>query len=575
MTPPQNNKRKRSNDKPIGRGKRTKEDLEAAVQDPVQQEASIKAYMFHANKLLHKACKKAKTFELQKLTRKIKTTREPKDNKPVNETILKDLESQLLSLKKLSIDPIPSHLLHSRIPKLPCLRSINFLPSILSSIPTSPSTSTSSSSKETSTTSWIELSGQSVEGKARNRVMANKSLSEGWEEVVRAIRKRMGETVESKTTKSPLESSEKKMKGKGKQEEENEDPTTINTTTAPVEGGGEKRLSKRAERKRKAEETKKNLPKRSMEMSAERKAALEALESQRVRGGEEDGEDGDTEEESEDEGPIAGSEDEELDDEEIERELAAMNEEFSGSEGEWSGSEEDDDEEAGGRGGGGFESEDSISRPTKRSKLSTSTSPPPPTKKSKTREIPTHKPVTSSAFLPTLASGYVSYSDSDGEDAKWVKAAEKESKKGERKNRRGQRARQAIWEKKYGNAAAHVVKASGGKPLPVDKLKKNKKLLKAGVVESVPKSAGKLSNTTTTTEAEKPFNPANAPGGSTNPNAQPIAPRKGGYGSSTTTTSTTTGTTTGEKMHPSWEAKRKQAEALKSTQPQGKKITFD
>jgi hypothetical protein len=134
----------------------------------------------------------------------------------------------------------------------------------------------------------------------------------------------------------------------------------------------------------------------------------------------------------------------------------------------------------------------------------------------------------------------------------------------------------SIWEKKYGQAAAHVVKASGGKPLPVDKLKKNKKLLKAGepVTYSIKSSSNNNTIKTVPTEEDKPFNPANAPGGSANPNAQPIAPRKVGYGQQGQPTSTTT-TATGEKMHPSWEAKRKQAEALKQTQPQGKKITFD
>ncbi|GAA5904630.1 BUD22 family protein [Sporobolomyces salmoneus] len=571
MPPLPNNKRKRTQDKPVGRGggKRSKEDLEAAVQDPVQQEASLKSYMFHANKLLHKACKKAKTFELQKLTRKIKTTREPKDGKPVDEAILADLEAQLVALKALSIDSIPSQLLSTRLPKHPSLRSLSFLPSILASIPSSSNPNDK----------WSEVDGQSSEGKARNRVMANKSLGEGWEEIVRGVRKRLGEVVEppsSSSTKKGVVGGEEKGKEKEKQ------PATegVAEGTLKEEGNGERRLSKRAERAKRAEETKKNLPKRSMEMSEERKAAIEALErsaGRQGRDGDGDGNEGDTEEEeeegSEDEGPVAGSEDEELDDDEIERELAAMNEGLEGSEGEWSGSEDDDE----GGGGGGFESDSSFpavspadDRPTKRSKLSSPSEP--KSKSKKTREIPTHKPVTSSAFLPSLAAGYVSYSDSDGEDAKWVKAAERENKKGERKNRRGQRARQAIWEKKYGSAAAHVVKAQGGKPLPVDKLKKNKKAIKAG--ESVPSKVNNNNKTDSAAVEETPFNPANAPGGSANPNAQPIAPRKGGYGSAATNGTATT-TTTGEKMHPSWEAKRKQAEALKSVQPQGKKITFD
>lgn len=440
--------------------------------------------------MLHKACKKAKTFELQKLTRKIKTTRsvlllslslspsrliqgfpllsrllsiirEPKDNKPVDEAVLKDLESQLIALKvkfhfspstthsthspfslslfsvrvcvsliqALSIDPVPFHILSTRLPKLPCLRSTNFLPSLISSIPTNKNLN------------WKELDGQSPEGKVRNRILANKTLtSEGWEEVVRAIRKRMGETVEPTTTITANTSTNTKATITMKSDDKGKGKETIDEAEKEKEKeerGGEKRLSKRAERARKAEETKKNLPKRTMEMSAERKAALEALE----RGGRMYSEDehDEKDDDDDDEGPIAGSENE-LDDDEIERELAAMNEGLSGSEGDWSGSEDENED--------GFESDSSLPQQPrlKRTRLSSASSPPPPpptTKKSKIREIPTHKPVTSSAFLPSLASGYVSYSDSDGEDAKWVKAAEKESRKGERKNRRGQRARQA------------------------------------------------------------------------------------------------------------------------------------
>ncbi|GAA6058866.1 hypothetical protein JCM10212_002810 [Sporobolomyces blumeae] len=545
MAPPVNNKRKRSADHP-GKGapgKRWKpsngEDGEAL--DPAQREASLKAYMFHANKLLHKACKKSKTFEVQKLTRKIKSTREPKEGK-VDETQAKDLEAQLSVLKALSIDPIPPHLLTSRIPKLPCLRTVEFVSAVLKAVPVS---------------NWTELDGQSVEGKARNRVLANKAVHEAWEEVVRAVRRRMGEEVEpapAKNAKSPGgKESVGGDKGKGKALE----------SLAPTENG-EKRLSKRAERALKAAETKKNLPKRSMEMNAERKAALEAA----------DPENSDGEESSEDEGPIPGSEDEELDDDEIARELAAMDEGV-GSEGEWSDSDDegagpalddDDDDDA---------SDSSLPpRPSKRSKAALSPSPPPAGKRTKSvREPPAHKPVTSSAFLPSLAAGYVSYSDSDGEDAKWVKDAEREEKKGPRKNRRGQRARQAIWEKKYGSAAAHVVKASGGKPVPLEKLKKNKAARKNGTADPAPRKP----------EENKPFNPLNAPGGSTNPNAQPVGPRKTAPAATAASGATSYGAPAsaappGEKMHPSWEAKRKAAEALKnsaSIQPQGKKITFD
>ncbi|GAA5892220.1 hypothetical protein JCM5296_003208 [Sporobolomyces johnsonii] len=533
-----NNKRRRPSDhagKPP-QGKRWKPAAgagaeEGAEADPQAQEASLKAYMFHAVKLLHKACKKSKTFEVQRLTKKIKSTREPKEGE-VDQAVLADLEAQLTALKALSIDALPPHLLTNRLPKLPSLRSVSFVPSLLSAIPSS---------------TFPELDAQSAAGKARNRVMANRAVGEAWDEVVRAVRKRMGEEVEP----APKKEKEKVDKGKGKEVA----PAGAGAGEAPA--SGEKRLSKRAERARKAEETKKNLPKRTMEMSAERRAALEAA-------GEEDDDAG--EESSEDEGPVPGSEDE-LDDDEIARELAAMNDGV-GSEGEWSGSddddlgapqsdaEDDDDDDAA--------SDSSFPvRPSSSKKRQHSLSPsPPPLKKSKpSREPAPRKPVTSSAFLPSLAGGYISYSDSDGEDAKWVKDAEKDDKKGQRKNRRGQRARQAIWEKKYGSAAAHVVKAAGGKPIPADKLKKKGK---KGAAVAAPAN-----------DKVEPFDPLHARGGSMNPNAQALGPRKPSKPEGAPAGG---GAKKEEKMHPSWEAKRKAAEALKNSaaiKPQGKKITFD
>ncbi|KAJ6508814.1 Bud-site selection protein [Mycena sanguinolenta] len=101
-----------------------------------------------------------------------------------------------------------------------------------------------------------------------------------------------------------------------------------------------------------------------------------------------------------------------------------------------------------------------------------SDAPPPPPKKTKaasvsasatkaqTKAAPANAKVASqgktttsaSQFLPSLAVGYVrgGSDDSDVEDA--------DAGGGERKNRRGQRARQAIWEKKYGRGANHKKK---------------------------------------------------------------------------------------------------------------------
>ncbi|KAJ7095890.1 Bud-site selection protein [Mycena belliarum] len=73
--------------------------------------------------------------------------------------------------------------------------------------------------------------------------------------------------------------------------------------------------------------------------------------------------------------------------------------------------------------------------------------------KAASKPMSTKPAPSTSQFLPSLATGFVrggsSDSDLDEPDARGG---------GERKNRRGQRARQAIWEKKYGRGANHKKK---------------------------------------------------------------------------------------------------------------------
>ncbi|KAI1078868.1 Bud-site selection protein [Whalleya microplaca] len=78
----------------------------------------------------------------------------------------------------------------------------------------------------------------------------------------------------------------------------------------------------------------------------------------------------------------------------------------------------------------------------------------PPPKKAKRKDAKT-APISAgnSAFLPTLMGGYISGSES-ASDVDIAPA---------RKNRRGQRARQAIWEKKYKDQAKHVQKEKMGR----------------------------------------------------------------------------------------------------------------
>lgn len=468
--------------------------------------------MHHAVKLLHKAVKKSKTFEVQKLTRKVKQTKEPKDGK-ADEALAKDLDAQLSALKKLDINTIPPHLLATRIAKLGPLRAVPYLPYLIASIP--------------KMSAWIEYEPASAEAKARNRILANKAVGEAWDEIVRAVRKRLGEEVEPKEG----------GKGKGKAAEE--------------------------------------VPRKGMTMDPGRQAAIEAAFLQGAGGDEDDenqqegrsaraevtGEAG--EETSEDEGPVAGfssGEESEMDDDEaIQRELAALGGDDSDSEGGWSGSEDEDEI--------GSDADNAVAaEPASKKRRKLSASPPPaaPSKKAKAAAAAAGKPITSSSFLPSLAAGYISYSDSDGEEARWIKDEERKDKKDKRKNRRGQRARQAIWEQKYGSAAAHVVKANGGKPVPLAKVKEQKA-----------KRA----------ERQRNAPPAPAAPAYDAPNAEvPPPPRRHQFQEPKADVGwkkreeVKAAEAAAEKVHPSWEAKRKAAEALKQSaalKPQGKKITFD
>ncbi|KAJ7505352.1 Bud-site selection protein [Mycena galericulata] len=146
----------------------------------------------------------------------------------------------------------------------------------------------------------------------------------------------------------------------------------------------------------------------------------------------------------------------EEDDEEQEGEEVEDEDDAAGWEsGSVDGADGDGDEEDDGWESGSVHSEDSAppaKKPTTKTAAtvkSTST-----TKTSTTTGKPVPKSaLTNSQFLPSLAVGFVrgGSSDSELEDVD-VDAG------GERKNRRGQRARRAIWEKKYGRGANHKKK---------------------------------------------------------------------------------------------------------------------
>lgn len=201
---------------------------------------------------------------------------------------------------------------------------------------------------------------------------------------------------------------------------------------------------------------------------------------------------------------------------------------------EWSGEEEDGDEDE-------DEDEDEDTQNVKKSTtkiksgLHSDDTPSAPALKSKISAKPKPVSSTTSTFLPTLMSGYISGSDSDI-DADYYKD-KKGRKKGpaepkERKNRMGQQARRALWEKKFGKNANHVKE---------EEAKQGRKNI------------------------EKRINQGKGGDGKKRDGAE----KKG------------KGTETEGPLHPSWEAARKAKEQQAKVQeavmgkPMGKKIVFD
>ena len=165
---------------------------------------------------------------------------------------------------------------------------------------------------------------------------------------------------------------------------------------------------------------------------------------------------------------------------------------------------------------------------------------PQPTKKPKQQPSkPT--PATSTTFLPSLSmGGYVSGSESEDPDA------ENESQQPVRKNRMGQQARRALWEKKYGAGAKHVRAQQ----------EKEKRDRDRGW------------------DMKRGATGASGGGGREKKKMDGSRPRpqrdNAGHGQKQ-------GKKEDDKpMHPSWEAARKAKEAQKNTMAfQGKKVTFD
>jgi hypothetical protein len=225
-----------------------------------------------------------------------------------------------------------------------------------------------------------------------------------------------------------------------------------------------------------------------------------------------------------------GNNDDDDDDEDLDPMEITDEEEESGSEAEFNGFSDSDEE---GHQSSASDDEDASDAESSASSSSRS----PPAKKAK-KPAKALKP-TDSTFLPSLMGGYISGSESSASE---IDVAP------ERKNRRGQRARQAIWEKKYGDKAKHLQKPAKGRDAGWD-LKRgavdgDSKPWKRGIRNPLlDKSRGSGAN-------ETELGP---------PKKEPPPRKRDDAG----------------QLHPSWEARRLAKAKEQTAAFQGKKITFD
>ncbi|KAF5985685.1 bud22 family protein C4F10.06 [Fusarium bulbicola] len=188
----------------------------------------------------------------------------------------------------------------------------------------------------------------------------------------------------------------------------------------------------------------------------------------------------------------------------------------------------------------GSESEEEDDEDDEEPSVSASPSPPPAKKKSKDKASAPARPH-ESTFLPTLMGGYISGSES-ASDIDVAPA----------KKRRGQRARQAIWEKKFGNKAKHLQKPAWETQRGRDSGWDGKR----GAVEP-----GDGPRTPWKKGIRNPL--AARQGGSAGAESKPEVkrppPKKDDEGT----------------LHPSWAARKQAKDAEKTAAFAGSKITFD
>ncbi|KIR96411.1 hypothetical protein L804_06246 [Cryptococcus deuterogattii 2001/935-1] len=169
------------------------------------------------------------------------------------------------------------------------------------------------------------------------------------------------------------------------------------------------------------------------------------------------------------------------------------------------------------------------------------------------------KDLTSSIFLPSLSIGFTRGDDGDSDpdlDDDPNGVAGKQSVV--RKNRRGQRARQAIWEKKYGKNAKHVVKAQEEEKRQAQKAREKAEAKGRTRDSGWGARSGKA--------VGPAVNAASAPTAAAALHTQKVYPE-----------SKQSQTEQKKSLHPSWEAAklRKQKMGAVQTEVKAQKIVFD
>lgn len=192
---------------------------------------------------------------------------------------------------------------------------------------------------------------------------------------------------------------------------------------------------------------------------------------------------------------------------------------------------------------------------------SESESPPPTLSKSKpaTKDVSKDKPK-DTTFLPSLMmGGYWSGSESEPEEDDEVAAAATGSKP-QRKNRMGQQARRALWEKKFGARAKHIQEQQQQQQQKKGKNNKN---------------SGWDARRGATDDNDKP---RWATGANANKRSYAGSSRNNDAGEKDTRKENAIAANKKKAydgLHPSWEAARKAKQEKAQASFQGKKITFD